>query len=194
MANLQLIFNIHSDWHIGCGKEGGAYADALCLKDNDGLPYIPGKSCKGLLKEAFLLASHSGWLKTSQVQQWFGQESKDGQTQQGILQISSAQLTAQERHYILTKQASKHLYRVLQFTAIDATTGTAKPTSLRSLEVAVPMALIAQISLNTTHPNYHSQTANEFNELLPDIVCLISELGNKRHRGLGKVTICVKEV
>ncbi|WP_332403415.1 RAMP superfamily CRISPR-associated protein [Vibrio metschnikovii] len=193
MVNFHLIFDLQSDWHIGCGKEAGAYADALCLKDNDGLPYIPGKSCKGLLKEAFLLATHAGWLEASKVAQWFGQESKDGQYQQGMLQITSAQLSAKERHYIVSTNTSKHLFRVLQSTAIDAQTGTAKATSLRSIEVAVPMRLTAQISLNTTHPDYQKQTSSDFFSLLPDVATLITELGGKRHRGLGKTIVTVKE-
>lgn len=41
-------------WHIGSGLSGGVEVDSLVLKDNDtdALPYIPGKTLKGLLREA----------------------------------------------------------------------------------------------------------------------------------------------
>ncbi len=43
MSTLYLKFELCSDWHIGNGKEAGAYADAMVLKDAHGLPYLPGK-------------------------------------------------------------------------------------------------------------------------------------------------------
>ena len=41
-----------TDWHCGSGLAAGADVDALVIKDSDGLPYIPGKTMKGLLREA----------------------------------------------------------------------------------------------------------------------------------------------
>lgn len=194
MPNYVMTFDIKSDWHIGSGKEGGAYADALCLKDNAGLPYIPGRSCKGLLRDAFQLAENSGWFEEEIVHHFFGNEDRAGQTQQGMLQISSARLSDQEAHYIVSNNATKHLYRVLQSTAIDHQTGTAQNASLRSMEVAVPMQLSADVQLNNAHPNFNTELEQQFYALLSDVVCLISELGGKRHRGLGQVTVTVKEV
>lgn len=193
MPNYVMTFDIKSDWHIGSGKEGGAYADALCLKDNAGLPYIPGKSCKGLLRDAFQLAKISGWIEQEMVDIFFGVEDREGATQQGMLQMSSARLSDEEAHFIVSNTATKHLYRVLQSTAIDHQTGTAQNASLRSMEVAVPMQLTATMRLNTSHPNFNTDLEQQFYSWLSDVVCLISEFGGKRHRGLGQVTVTVKE-
>lgn len=193
MPNYLMTFDIKSDWHIGSGKEGGAYADALCLKDNAGLPYIPGKSCKGLLRDAFQLAANSEWFEEEMVYHFFGVEDREGQTQQGMLQISSARLSNEEAHYIVSNNATKHLYRVLQSTAIDHQTGTAQNASLRSIEVAVPMQLSANVRLNSSHPDFTNELEQQFYAVLSDVVCLISEFGSKRHRGLGQVTVTVKE-
>ena len=198
MHNYLLNFNIKSDWHIGSGKEGGAYADALCLKNNEGLPYLPGKSCKGLLRDAFETAQNAGWIEQNMVDLLFGVENREGIQQQGMLQIFNAQLCEQESHYIVSKKATKHLYRVVQYTAIDELTGTAKQSSLRSLEVTVPMLLTAEIRINIDHPAYlensnRVQIDEKFAQWLTSAISLISELGAKRHRGLGKVTVSAKE-
>lgn len=197
MLNYTLLFQIKSDWFIGSGKEAGAYADALCLKNNSGLPYIPGKSCKGLLKDAFKLAAHNNWFEPQLVKLLFGEEGEHGNHSQGLLQISSAGLSDAESQFIIDKQASKHLFRVLQSTAIDSKTGSAKTLSLRSVEVAIPMDLRASLSLNINHPNY-SQANSQFNldthfqTYLQQVLTLIHEFGGKRHRGFGQVTVSIE--
>ncbi|OOF09529.1 MULTISPECIES: RAMP superfamily CRISPR-associated protein [unclassified Salinivibrio] len=198
MDSYRLVFDLHSDWHVGSGKEAGAYADALCLKDSAGLPYLPGKSIKGLLKEAFQLATDNQWFSQDLVPLLFGREGRDGVSEQGMLQISSGQLSAQESHYLIDNNVAKYLYRVHQFTAIDKETGTAKPSSLRSMEVAVPMQLVAQVRLNTQHPHYHTQIDGQtihqgFTTWLDQAITLITALGGKRHRGLGQVTVSLEE-
>ena len=62
LTHWQLEFSLLGDWHIGNGREGGAYADALVVKDHLGLPIINGKSIKGLLRQAFHDAFTYGWL------------------------------------------------------------------------------------------------------------------------------------
>lgn len=198
MHNYLVTFDIKSDWVVGSGKEGGAYADSLCLKNNDGLPYIPGKSLKGLFREAFHSAANNEWFDREILSLLFGTENDSGLEQQGVIQISSANLSTEESHYIKSKNAAKHLYRVIQFTAINKTTGTAKKSSLRSMEVTVPMTLTAQIGINTAHPSYQkldqrSQIDQHFAQWLTDASTLITEFGGKRHRGLGKVIVSVRE-
>lgn len=41
-----------SEWHCGSGLSAGADTDALVIKDSEGFPYIPGKTLKGLFREA----------------------------------------------------------------------------------------------------------------------------------------------
>jgi CRISPR/Cas system CSM-associated protein Csm3 (group 7 of RAMP superfamily) len=42
----------YSYWHSGSGLSIAAGADLRVNKDKDGLPFIPGKTLKGLLREA----------------------------------------------------------------------------------------------------------------------------------------------
>ena len=39
-------------WHTGSGLAGGTYADSIVNKDETDLPIIPGRTIKGLLKDA----------------------------------------------------------------------------------------------------------------------------------------------
>lgn len=198
---FNMEFNIQSYWHIGSGAEGGAYADGLVLKDNQQLPYLPGKSIKGLLRDAFTRAEKNKWFDlteySSLVDVLFGNENNDGTTNQGILQISSAVLSSQEKNYLSQNpQAKSQLYKVTYSTAIDEETGVAKNTSLRSMEVSVPMLLTAQVAINQSHPEFIKNpplSSEKLNEWLAQVVILITELGAKRHRGLGKVVVNVKQ-
>lgn len=201
---INLEFNIQSYWHIGTGQEGGAYADALTLKDEQKLPYLPGKSIKGLLRDAFYKAKDNNWF-TGQLENndnlidlLFGQENPEGTNKQGLLQISSARLSEDEITFLAkNKQAKSMLYKITYATAIEPKTGVAKDTSLRSTEVTIPMTLTASISLNTAHPAYKivgNQLNDQFSNWLDLALSLITEIGAKRHRGLGKTIVTAKGI
>lgn len=200
---FNMEFNIQSYWHIGSGLEGGAYADALALKDAQLLPYLPGKSIKGFLRDAFAKAEQNNWFtgldlanNYSLVDLLFGIKNTKGIAKQGILQISSAVLSSQEIQFLSQNpKAKSQLYKVTYATAINDK-GVAKNTSLRSLEVCVPMELTAQVAINTNHVGY-LENKNILHEnlhvWLKQVVTFITEIGAKRHRGLGKVIINVTE-
>jgi CRISPR/Cas system CSM-associated protein Csm3 (group 7 of RAMP superfamily) len=201
---FNLEFDIQSYWHIGTGQEGGAYADALTLKDDKQLPYLPGKSIKGLLKEAFITASENNWFteifdtEDNIVDLLFGQESKQGMSRQGLLQISSATLSEDEIDFLSNNtQAKSMLYKVTYSTAIEPESGVAKDTSLRSTEVTIPMTLLANVSVNNNHPAYskiENQLNDHFGQWLNLALSLITELGAKRNRGLGKTIVTAKQI
>lgn len=187
MTPLAISFSIQSPWHIGSGEEGGAYADSLMLKDGVGLPYVPGKSIKGLFREAFMQAAENHWfdgaLDESAIHTLFGHEGNNTFTQ-GVLHFSSATLSEPEQAYFHNnKKSSAQLFRVVQSTAIEFTSGVAKNSSLRALEVAVPMDLQATVSWDVNP--YQDQLAS----WLSACSCLILALGAKRHRGLGVVRV-----
>jgi CRISPR/Cas system CSM-associated protein Csm3 (group 7 of RAMP superfamily) len=200
--DFTLTFAVQSYWQIGSGLEGGAYADSLALKDANGLPYIPGKSIKGLLKEAFSQANENNWFtdvtNTNLLALLFGVEGVAGLDSQGLLQLTSATLSAQECHYFDRHPSAKsNLFKVTYSTAIDDT-GVASETSLRSMEVVVPMSLCATLSVNTLHPSYAAadkQITEQLHSYLTQVVSLISKLGAKRHRGFGQVLVtCSKQL
>lgn len=196
---FELCFEIQSYWHVGSGHEAGGYADALVVKDAEGLPYIPGKGVKGVLKEAFQLAEDNNWFTDHNFcSLLFGKAEWSGASSQGLLQISNAQLSPPERAFFQNNpEAKNHLFKVVQSTAIDSKTGVAKEMSLRSTEVVVPMNLVASLELNQNHPEYQAfqmEYGNSFSELLNQCVALIFSVGAKRHRGFGDVIVSVNSL
>lgn len=196
MSTYNVTFSMQSFWHIGSGQEGGAYADALMLKSHLGLPIIPGKSIKGLLKEAFTKAEDNNWFDTKSLpltEMLFGLGNTQGLTNQGLLQFTNAELhPAEQSQLIAEPQLKTSLYQVITNTAIDETTGVAKDTSLRSIEVCIPLTLQAQITINTNHHLYekfHLTIGETFAKWLQQVLALITELGAKRHRGFGETII-----
>jgi CRISPR/Cas system CSM-associated protein Csm3 (group 7 of RAMP superfamily) len=192
MNKLRLQFDIQSFWHIGSGEEGGAYADTLMLKDRNGLPYLPGKAVKGLLRSAFSLAESNGWFQAPEgllnlTDYVFGSE---GETlsSQGLLNIDSAHLAPEEMAFFLTNSgAAEQLFNVHFSTAINEN-GVAQEGSLRSMEVAVPMVLVCDIDIQvtTSKPLLEAEALKEW---LKAACPLISEFGAKRSRGYGDVIV-----
>jgi len=50
--NIHYKIEFFTDWHCGSGLSSGADLDLLVIKDKDKLPFIPGKTIKGLVREA----------------------------------------------------------------------------------------------------------------------------------------------
>jgi hypothetical protein len=53
-----VLVEISGWWHAGTGRGGGEDADAVVAKDRYGLPYLPGRHLKGLLRDACLRLEH----------------------------------------------------------------------------------------------------------------------------------------
>ena len=49
---IEYTITFLSDWHAGSGLSSGAEADAVVIKEDKNLPYLPGKTIKGLVKDA----------------------------------------------------------------------------------------------------------------------------------------------
>ncbi|MDA9557147.1 RAMP superfamily CRISPR-associated protein [Vibrio sp.] len=199
MTALFLKFDIQHYWHIGSGEEGGAYADSLVLKDSYQLPFIPGKSVKGLLREAFNLAIDHGWYDKAQRDTLFGCEGVS-LTNASRLHISSAILpSADYAHFVHNPSMTQALYHVIQQMSIDSNTGTTQQGSLRSTEVCVPMTLVAEVHLpdinsadiDSVEIDSVEESHNDVFEIFQSIVPLITHLGAKRHRGMGEVFVSV---
>lgn len=187
----KIIYEVEflSDWHCGSGLSAGADLDALCIKDVNGLPFIPGKTLKGLLREASELIFGENLEFTEKS---FGKEntSSDNESQndlcessQGACYFSNAELSENIQN-ILNNDIQKKacLYRKVSSTAIEET-GTAKEHSLRKMEVVIPLTLYAEIS---------DIPSIEYRDKL--LLCLkyIKAIGINRNRGLGRCIL--KEV
>lgn len=187
---LQYKIDFFSSWHCGSGLSAGADADALVVRDRDGLPYVPGKTVKGLVREAvedFLAFRKED---TRIVADLFGNaedrnnlpQGEKGKMKQGILFFSNAELQSEQKQIILDEQLKPFLFDSVAATRI-AEDGIAMPHSLRRIQVVLPCTLYGQIL----------DVPEESKILLQQAVKLIKRMGLARNRGLGRCSFTIME-
>jgi CRISPR/Cas system CSM-associated protein Csm3 (group 7 of RAMP superfamily) len=180
MSDINYKITFYSDWHTGSGLTSGSDLDALVIKTGDGLPFIPGKTLKGLLKEA---AIEIDKLKLNPaddfIQSIFGESpevmEEEIKTISGISHFSNAELDEELKNEIQKAHLEHFFFRELSSTAI-LEIGTAKPHSLRKMEVSIPCILNANV-LNVP---------DDFQLRLIECFKWIKRLGQNRNRGLGR--------
>jgi CRISPR/Cas system CSM-associated protein Csm3 (group 7 of RAMP superfamily) len=170
-----------SDWHAGSGLSGGAEADALVIKDADNLPFLPGKTIKGLLKDALydMMAVQPDLIDSNKVDILFGKDTANAQTESDKLFFSNAILPDAVRKEI-NQDLSTYLYRNISSTSI-AKNGVAEQGSLRTIEVTLPIALEGYIS-------GENLDAKDL-DLLEKAMKWTRSIGYNRNRGLGRCQI-----
>ena len=205
---IQLVFQGY--WHVGSGQGEGYHLDATCLKDQNDLPYVSGKQLKGLLRHAVHRAEAWGWyadlpLPEGEIKSYeellFGSRNQlEGrhETIAGMLFVDNAQLSAAEYQYLAQNNQAdlkNHLYQELYSTAISIDTGTAVESSLRGLEVALPMTLFADLEFKITafdegirNQQYNLAKTHAW-DIITKALALIDAVGAHRSRGLGEVIV-----
>ncbi len=177
---IKYSIEFHTDWHCGSGLAAGADVDALVVKDEKGMPFIPGKTIKGLIREA------AAEIRGLQCQSFdddfynaFGFFEKDKEEmKKGSMFFTNAELNKDEYDAIVSNNASRFMYRDIASTAID-NDGIAKEHSLRKMEVVVPCILYGTI---------HDVPEGMADEIVKSLG-FIKRLGQNRNRGLGRCTI-----
>lgn len=208
---ITLTFDIHTYWHIGTGHGDAAIADAVVARDASGLPYLPGRAVKGLLRAAADLAVRAGHWAESDVHALFGKPlpapppsaSTDSDDSDALLEggrftpggdsplvFSSASLPQAWRDWAASSSGEdptsviNALFARLASTKIDKD-GVASDATLRVMEVTVPMTLTATVRpLERSPKGWESRLI----ELCP----FVRTLGADRNRGLGRVTVTGK--
>lgn len=204
MTDYQLHIRLFSFWHAGSGRGGGLTVDAVVHKGG-GLPELPGRTIKGLVRDAVSRAEAWGHLEAGTTQTWFGSDSRNYrghleegrrdndpqradryQTEAGLLVFDNGVLPAPIAAWLRQDESGLRdgLYHHLYATAIDDVSGSALPRSLRGTEVVVPLDLYAPISA-LPRPDLGAEAAR-WPELLPRCLPLIRGLGVSRTRGLGR--------
>lgn len=165
--NFKVIF--HSYWHIGSGLSGGRNLDAVVLKDINNMPYIPGKTIKGLLRDAAEsikeISEDDKW--DNFINSFFGMEGEVNETKGFISDACVAQKT-----YEKIKDKIP-LYRTLSSTAMDK--GVALDNSLRTIEVTIPLTLFGTIK------GFENSQIDQLQKCFK----WIKRLGMHRNKGLG---------
>lgn len=182
MKNIIYKIKFYSDWHCGSGLSSGADTDALVIKkDYAGkvnLPYIPGRTIKGLLKDAALDLIALKKIRPDFIKTCFENNADivslnigcffgDAELSEVVVRTLTENLTYVEK-----------LYRHLSYTKIDAIRGIAEEETLRKIEVTIPLSLYGRIigvDLNW-----------EYYEDLRKCIKYIKRLGTGRNRGLGR--------
>lgn len=187
-----LVINIRNWWQPGTGRGSGAHLDALAHTDADGIPELPGRTVKGLLRDAMERACELGWIESGLVEIFFGKKDtkENPGTFPGALRISSARLPETERRWLAStdgEAAKQQLFSELTSTAIDPATGSARDASLRAIQVVLPLKLRAEIF---PLPGY--KIPNDWQSALEQCLPLIRAVGSGRSRGLGRATLSLE--
>lgn len=160
-------------WHLGSGMSAGVQLDSLVLKDRYGLPYVPGKTIKGLVREMAEIIDKEKTYKLF------------GFKKNGMAKIYFSNLTFKEEiHQVLAHDnlLKNYLYSKVASTKIDES-GIAQEDTLREIEVVIPLELYGDIEC---------EDKKDY-ELIEKSIAMIKQIGLARNRGLGRCQISKDE-
>ncbi len=175
-------------WHAGSGLSGGAYADLLVNKTKEGLPFIPGKTLKGMIRDGAITINDFAPSRVTMdfINRVFGEKPtkirpEDTDTNPvapGVCFFSNAELSGNlSSELSQNKVLSEHFYEVLASTRIDDD-GVADDHTLRQMEVTIPLTLYAIIE---NFPDDNAALAQ-----MQHCMSAIKSMGLGRTRGLGR--------
>jgi len=219
MITARLAFSLLGYWHVGTGKGAGPTHDAVVIRTAGGLPFLPGKAIKGLLREATdtVLRAEGYAARSGLMTRLFGSgidssspeepvleqpsdrektlEATRFRTTPGSLIFSSAFLGATPEEAARWERWAAHHpgEREHLFREFSSTSlnedGRAQDRTLRSIEVVVPMTLHA-----TVHGPPEDWTPEPWTALLARALPLVDGVGAHRTRGLGRVQVTLEVV
>ena len=185
MSKAKLVFEIQSYWHIGSGLGQGANLDAVVVKTRAGLPYLPGRSVKGLIREALQTAEDLCHVDVAcgTTQRLCGTLIGKGntisrfETESGSLSLTNAVIEGMEEWAARNSDKTSGLFVQVASTSIDET-GMAVTDTLRRIEAAVPVKLVATVETE--------ETGDEWLKALKSAAPLVRGIGAGRNRGFGR--------
>jgi len=216
VTQVRLHFDISSYWHVGSGRGRDAVLDAEVVRDPAGLPFIPGKTVKGLIRHAVELAAAARGderkgrdsiirLFGSEVPEVRGAEDGDAQvravergrydTEAGCLWFGSATLPEAWSQWARARpsdrdEPAREDIRDALFRVVASTAidpdGVALGHTLRVSEVVVPMTLTA--TLLGPDP----AGGPDWMTLVEGALPYLRSLGVRRRRGYGRVTVTME--
>lgn len=200
MTNRMILrVDIRSYWHPGTGRGLGTQLDAITHRNAHGLPTLPGRTLKGLLRDAVYRWEQFGGFSHLQPQspaiteQLFGPRGIDGaQTWPGLLRVGDAKLTDTDEAYLqhTLPELRQNFYHSHFTTAVDHKTGTAMEKTLRGIELIVPLTLCAEIAIIATA---QVDLVDQWPDLLRPALHLVRAVGAHRSRGLGRAVLSLEE-
>lgn len=187
----RLVFDIRSWWLVGTGGGEMATFDDRPIRDDLGLPMIPGRQVRGLCRQALLEAEALFPDLAGVTELLCGTRAQPGaplldDPRPGCLRFDSARLPDDERAALAGRDGLiGQLYSTRRSTAMTAA-GVARPRSLRFEEVVVPLTLTAGVTPLAGAP---SDWKDRLRRALP----LLTAVGSDRTRGLGRVIVTLED-
>lgn len=184
---MRLKIELKSDLCTSSGENFNSYIDTDVVFDDYGLPYIPAKRLKGVIKEAALELVEFGLYSQADYEILFGREGNA----RAAFSIDNAYLE-RAKEYIndLTHCSDgiiSHPQRVLELftytrtqTALEQS-GAAKENSLRTFRV------VNKGGIFQARVKFLKQVSDSQQELLKQAVRMVKHIGCSRTRGLGLV-------
>ncbi len=173
-------------WHISSGLSAGAKLDNMVIKDSNKLPYMPGKTIKGLAREMAEYFEDCDFVNIC-----FGGSSdkndkcydKNYKETEGRCYFSNVTIEDNIAKEIIKYNMQDSLYEIITSTKIDEKTKVAKDNSLREIEVVIPLTLYGVIE----------NVPKEYEKELKSSLEMIKRVGLNRNRGLGRCYIKIKD-
>lgn len=182
MSTILYKIEFFNYWHSGSGLSGSTYADNVVNKTERNLPFIPGKTLKGLLRDAAerMNELNPKLISDEFIKEVFGERSDEKQAtkeDEGKAFFTNALLSENLSNKVSNDKnnLSDSFYTVLSSTRIDEN-GQADDGSLRQLEVTIPVTLYGSIE----------QFPEGYRQEIQYCMSWIKEMGQNRNRGLGK--------
>lgn len=182
---IEYKIDFFSFWICSAGFSPILGNKALATKDSDGLPYIPGKTIKGILKEnvkKMIDWKYSGDDESQNCSRNMLKEACKSlfgcQTKTGTAHFSDATLPEEERSYIISTGTQRFL-----FFETAHQNSTNKQTY--ELEVVIPCTLYGYIYI----PSQTYNNISVITDLFHDSFGYIKRIGLHRKTGYGRCQI-----
>lgn len=195
MITGTLVFELLDYWRCGAGHGSGRLLDATVVKTPAGLPMIPGRTIRGLCRDAVARAEAFGHLPEGTTEAMFGSQrptaGADTQsrftTNSGAWTCSNATLGADWEAFAAStthKDVLSRFFDTHASTKLDEHR-VAEGGTLRTVEVAVPCTLVCEWECEDDDLDVA--------QILSACVGTIRSLGVARSRGFGRARVSVGE-
>lgn len=192
-GDTRLRITTITDWHVGTGTGVPGDVDALVRRDVDGLPYLPGSSLTGVVRDACLTVARAldDGAENGLWQHWhaalFGGPDPDTAPRPAAVAVGAGRIPAGLRRALLADPAlAASTTTVRAGVRIDPESGRAADKMLRFVELArggVPLE--ARLTVDPTDGDAATATT----ALLVLGLQWCDRIGGDRRRGPGQVHI-----
>lgn len=194
MYNLNIVIKFFDYWHCGSGESGGNASDALVVTydsgEKKGLPYVPAKTLKGLMREMMevYIDDKNTNITCADLQKWFGNTSDIDNRCYGKDEVPNNQTETYLGNADIKDDIAKENIPLLfkNFKNTKLKNSIAEDGTLREIQTVIPLTLEATFSGIDMNPSQY--------DLFKNAIKSIKRIGLNRNRGMGRCEIDVVKV